>query len=145
MRTDLSYPQDMTPEKLSNIRQKLAERLPDNEKSPIDAFIEMGDTSAEARDREGTLDARKGERGPSDAAHNTPAVWEKFLEGNPEYLRQHFNKYVESRTHAKALVGTQFESRKYESRNPLLRKYASHYNAPDGSTVHEQLQRAFRK
>jgi len=65
-----------------------------------------------------------------DPEHNGNAAWAEFLETNPGEVRRAFNHFEPAAQVAKALIAQNFETKDYESRRPMLRKYASEEHAP---------------
>lgn len=56
--------------------------------------------------------------------HNSTSAWEEFLDGQKE-LPNLFNSFDPAARVARKVVDSHFDAPGYESRTPLLRKYAS--------------------
>lgn len=111
--------------------QKIAEALRTNENDP-------------QKKTEGVFEGPKGEKTDHpESSHIDSSAWEEFMKDGPELLSHAFDGYVASRAGSKSFMDQYFSSKDYESRSPLLRKYAEAGHVPSGETLSERVQGMF--
>ena len=74
-----------------------------------------------------------------DPEHNGPAAWNGFMEGTPKLLQKAFSGYTGARSDAQKQLSTNFTTKDYETRAPLLSKYAASGDIPSGQTLRERI------
>ena len=119
---------------------KLGEAVPTNENSAMHEPESLYERP-EGRPAPGTLSAPWGERAYPNSSHNGTAVWEEFLKNGPALLRHAFDTYEPSRKTDKAFMDSYFSDKEYESRSPLLRKYAAAGHISSGETLSQQVKK----
>ena len=67
------------------------------------------------------------------------AAWSEFVMDNPKLLGRAFDSYEASRRGDKSFMDQYFSGKDYESRSPLLRKYAQAGHVPSDSTLSERV------
>jgi hypothetical protein len=74
-----------------------------------------------------------------DVTEGNQAAWNEFVVDNPKLLRKAFDGFEASSKGDKAFMAQHFTGREYESRSPLLRKYAQEGSIPTDSTLSERV------
>lgn len=67
------------------------------------------------------------------------AAWNEFVQDNPKLLARAFDGYEASRRGDQSFMNQYFSGKDYESRSPLLRKYAQAGHIPTDSTLSERV------
>jgi hypothetical protein len=117
---------------------KFAEAALTNENSPMKEPEKLHE-DPEGRALPGTLDAPWGEPGHVNPMHNGKAAWDEFIQDGPKLLAHAFDGYEGSRKGEQNLMGAYFDTKDYESRSPLLRKYAEAGHIPSYETIQDRV------
>ena len=87
----------------------------------------------------GTVDAPVGEKPHPNPDEISDSAWYAFLEGKPQLIGKAFDTFEDASKAEKGYVSEHFDTKNYESRRALLRKYAEAGSIPDGSSIAERI------
>lgn len=73
--------------------------------------------------------------------HFSDGTWEMFLDDNPRLVGNAFGQYRSAAAEAKDIIAQNFNTKDYETRQPLLRKYASDGLIASPDTLREKLEK----
>lgn len=74
-----------------------------------------------------------------DVTDGGQAAWNEFVHDNPKLLGRAFDGFEASSKGDKSFMAQHFTGRDYESRSPLLRKYAEEGHIPTDATLSERV------
>lgn len=86
----------------------------------------------------------EGYKQPEDGKQEvTEGVWESYVRDNPTLLSENFKNHQTASQQMKSDVGKYLDTKNYETRQPLLRKYASDGLIPSPDTLREKMAAVF--